>query len=136
MRQLLFVIAAGLGATLLVGCNKGVPADAAADAITALGKQLPAPYRDDLVTESAQQQGKDVVLVIRAADITVAMAKAKPDVFDALRLDEQAAITELCVDPLLTPVLAAGGKLHRRFIDRDGASFFDATLTPSDCQTH
>lgn len=133
MRNTLIFLFAGACVALLAGCGTGKLADAQRDAVATLGKELPVPYRDGLITASAQQQGNDLVLVIHFAEATVAMAKAKPDLFDALRLDEQAAIGELCDDKTLAPVLAAGGNVRRRFLDRDGALFFEATLTPSDC---
>ena len=33
------------------------------------------------------------------------------------------------------PVLAAGGGVRRRFIDIDGALFFEVALKPADCRT-
>lgn len=120
---------------LLAACGKGGLGDAQQRAIAALGKQLPAPYRDGLVVESVHRHGDDLVLVIRSPDITLAMAKARPEVFDALRADEQEAMRELCGEAALAPVYAAGGGMRRRFVDADGATFFEATLKASDCSS-
>lgn len=135
LRPALRALAAALLAALLAACGKGNLGDAQQQAIATLGKQLPAPYRDGLVVESVHRHGDDLVLVIRSPDITQAMAKARPEVFDALRDDEQQAMRELCEDPALAPVYAAGGGMRRRFVDADGAMFFEATLKASDCSS-
>jgi len=135
LRPALRALAAALLAALLAACGKGNLGDAQQQAIAALGKQLPAPYRDGLVVESVHRHGDDLVLVIRSPDITRAMAKAKPEVFDALRADEQEAMHELCGEASLAPVYAAGGGMRRRFVDADGAMFFEATLKASDCSS-
>ena len=127
------LLAAALLPALLAACGKGGLGDAQQRAIAALGMQLPAPYRDGLLVESVHRHGDDLVLVIRSPDITLAMAKARPEVFDALRADEQEAMRELCGEAALAPVYAAGGGMRRRFVDADGATFFEATLKASDC---
>ncbi|MGV8960011.1 MAG: hypothetical protein ACOH1V_06455 [Stenotrophomonas sp.] len=121
--------------SLLAACGTGALADAQRQAITTFGKDLPAPYRDGLVTDSIHRHGRDLVLVVRFPDATVAMAKAKPDLFRALRQDEQGAMRELCQVTALAPVLAAGGGLRRRFVDADNQLFFDTTLAAADCPT-
>ena len=133
MRNTLILLFAGTSAALLAGCGNGTLVDAQREAIATLGQQLPAPYRDGLVTESVHRHGDDLVVVIRFPDATVAMAKAKPDVFSALRQDEQEAIREVCGEPLLAPVYAAGGGVRRRFVDANGAVFFEVALSASDC---
>lgn len=124
-----------LAATLVVtaGCGNRALERAQRRAVEEIGAQLPRPYRDGLVVESVRRDGDDLVLVIRSADITVAMARARPEVFDALRADEQDAMLALCDEPALAPMRAAGGGARRRFVDADGAVFFDATLKASDC---
>lgn len=115
------------------GCGNHALDHAQRVALQEIGAQLPRPYRDGLVVESVHRDGDELVLVIRSAEITVAMAKARPAVFDALRDDEQAAMQALCADPLFAPLHAAGGGVRRHFVDADGAVFFDATLKASDC---
>ncbi len=128
-RTLIFVGAM----VLLAGCGNGKLADAQRTAVANLSKQLPAPYRDGLVIDSMHRHGDDVVQMIRFPDATVDMAKAKPELFKALQRDEDEAITELCAEPALAPVYAAGGGVRRRFIDANGAVFFEVTLNASHC---
>lgn len=136
MRNTLILLLAGSCAALLAGCGSGKLADAQRVAVATMSKQLPAPYRDGLIIDSVHRHGDDLVQMIRSPDATVAMAKAKPDVFDALRRDEDEAITELCADPTLAPVYAAGGGVRRRFIDANGAVFFEVALKSSHCISH
>ncbi|WP_433852620.1 hypothetical protein [Stenotrophomonas nitritireducens] len=125
------LIAATLAAA--TGCGDRALDQAQRKAVEEIGARLPRPYRDGLVIESVHRHGDDLVLVIRSPDITLAMAEARPEVFDALRDDEQAAMHELCADASLAPLHAAGGGMRRRFVDADGAVFFEATLKASDC---
>lgn len=136
MRNTLILLLAGSCAALLAGCGSGKLADAQRVAVATMSKQLPAPYRDGLIIDSVHRHGDDLVQMIRSPDATVAMAKAKPEVFDALRRDEDEAITELCADPTLAPVYAAGGGVRRRFIDANGAVFFEVALKSSHCISH
>lgn len=136
MRSAILAVTAGLCAALLAGCGNSKLTDAQHTALETLGKQLPTPYRDGLITASAHRNGDDIVFVVRSPDATVAMAKAKPEVFDALRRDEDEAITELCGEPALQPVYAAGGGVRRRFVDVSGATFFEVTLKASHCTPH
>jgi len=131
-----FALAAfSASATMLTACADSNLTNAQRQAIAALGKQLPTPYRDGLIVDSVHRHGDDLVLVIRSPDITRAMAKAKPEVFDALRADEQEAMHELCGEASLAPVYAAGGGVRRRFVDADGAVFFESALKASDCSS-
>ena len=136
MRKVILAVTAGLCAVLLAGCGNSALRDAQSTALAALGKQLPAPYRDGLITDSAHRHADDIVLVVRFPDISVAKAKAKPDLFAALREDESQAIAQLCAEPALQPVFAAGGGVQRRFVDANGAVFFNVALKASDCTTH
>ncbi|MGN0857730.1 MAG: hypothetical protein ACI4NW_00915 [Stenotrophomonas sp.] len=104
-------------------------------AIAASNAKLPAPYRDGLVTERAYAGGADLVLDIRFAEARVADLETKPHLRDALLADETEAMIELCTDAALKPYLAAGGVVRRRFIDADGALFFEATLPANSCPT-
>lgn len=136
MRNVVLALTTGACIALLAGCSDGNLADAQREALATLGKQLPTPYRDGLVTDSVHRHGDDIVFMVRFPDATVAMAKAKPQVFDALRRDEDEAITELCHEPALAPVYAAGGGVRRRFVDANGATFFEVTLKASHCTPH
>lgn len=129
------LLSATLAAAVLLsaGCGKGTLDDAQRQAMATLGMPLPSPYRDGLVVESVHRHGNELVLVIRSPDITLAMAKARPEVFEALRDDEQQAMQELCAEAALAPVYAAGGGVRRRFVDATGAVFFETALKASDC---
>ncbi|MGH8054988.1 MAG: hypothetical protein ACREP4_13825 [Stenotrophomonas sp.] len=133
MRNTLVFLFAGSCAALLVGCGNGKLADAQRTAVASMSKQLPAPYRDGLIIDSVHRHGDDLVQMIRSPDATVDMAKAKPELFEQLRVDEDNAITELCADKVLLPVYEAGGGVRRRFIDANGAVFFEVTLKSSHC---
>ena len=85
--RLPLLLAACLAAA--TGCGNHALDQAQRVALQEIGAQLPRPYRDGLVVESVQRDGNDLVLLIRSPDITVAMAAARPGVFDALRADEQ-----------------------------------------------
>lgn len=129
----LLPLIAALG--LITACSGGGLGSARDAALAASNASLPAPYRDGLVTERAVAGGADLVLEIRFADARVAQLDAKPDLRDALVADETEAMAELCGVEALQPYLAAGGVVRRRFIDADGALFFEATLPGNACPT-
>lgn len=136
MRNAVLAVTGGLCLALLAGCGSSALNDAQRTALVTLGKQLPAPYRDGLIIDSAHRHADDIVFMVRFADATVAMAKAKPELFEALRRDEAEAIVQLCAEPAMKPVYAAGGGARRRFVDANGAVFFEVTLKASDCIPH
>ena len=118
---------------LLAACQGNGLGSARQAAIDASNATLPAPYRDGLITERAFAGGADLVLEIRFAEARVAQLEAKPQLRDALLADETEAMAELCSDATLKPYLAAGGVVRRRFIDADGALFFEAALPANSC---
>ncbi|MGE8280005.1 MAG: hypothetical protein ACN6O2_06165 [Stenotrophomonas sp.] len=136
MRSVLLAVTVACCGVLLTGCGNGKLTEAQHSALATLGKQLPKPYRDGLITDSAHRHGDDIVFVVRFPGATVAMAKAKPEVFEALRRDEDESITELCMEPALAPVYAAGGGVRRRFVDAKGAVFFEVELKAKHCTPH
>lgn len=115
---------------LLSACSAGGSRQAAIDAANA---NLPAPYRDGLVTERARAAGTDIVLDIRFAEARVSQLADKPELRDALQTDEQNAMGELCTDAALSPFLKDNGVVRRRFVDADGELFFEARLSGRDC---
>lgn len=127
------ILAALLLALSLGGCSDRPDHAALRDAVKQMGTHLPAPYRDGLVTESVQAVDNDVVLLVRFAEATQAMAAAKPEIFNALQLDEQESMRELCRVTALKSLLESGGGVRRRFVDRDGALFFETRLAAADC---
>ena len=120
---------------LLAACQGNGLGQAREAAIAASNATLPAPYRDGLVTERAFAGGADLVLEIRFAEARVAQLDTKPHLRDALEADETEAMIELCDSPALKPYLAAGGSVRRRFVDADGALFFEARLPAGTCPT-
>lgn len=135
MHSILRVFLLG-GVTLLAGCGDSALRAAQQQVMAQMQEQLPAPYREGLVIDSMHRHGDDLVQVIRFPDATVAMAKAKPDVFASLRRDEAEFIVQLCQDTTLQPIYANGGGVRRRFIDANGAVFFEVTLVSSQCVSH
>ena len=121
-----------LAVLALSACGGGL-GSARQAAIEAANATLPAPYRDGLITEKAYAGGTDLVLDVRFAQARVADLEAKPHLHDALRADETEAMVELCDDAALKPYLQAGGHITRRFIDADGALFFDAHFDGTHC---
>lgn len=122
--------AAAVACLLLSACGGNSARQAAVDAANA---GLPSAYRDGLVTERAHSKGNAVVLDIRFAEARVAQLQAKPFLRDALQVDEQEAISELCADAALGDYLKDGGVVRRRFIDADGALFFEVSLDGRHC---
>lgn len=118
---------------LLAACSGSGLGPARDAAIAASNNALPTPYRDGLVTERAYAGGADLVLEVRFAEARVAQLADKPHLRDALVADETEAMAELCRDAALKPYLAAGGVVRRRFIDADGALFFEASLPAHAC---
>ena len=136
LRRAVRLAGAGAMLALLAACGNGTLGDAQRQAIAHYDKQLPTPYRDGLVVDGVHRQGDDLVFMIRFGEATVAMAKAKPELFAALQRDEDQALAELCAEPALAPLYAAGGGVRRRFIDADGAVFFEVALPASRCLPH
>jgi hypothetical protein len=134
MRHRRFSAPAALLAALALGsCADRPDASTLQQAVETMGAHLPAPYRDGLVTESAQAVDHNLVLLVRFPEATYAMAVAKPGIFHALQMDEQASMRELCRVTALKPLLDAGGGVRRRFVDADGTLFFETTLAAADC---
>lgn len=95
---------------------------------------LPAPYFEDLVTESVALDGDRLVLLVRSPDGDAAKTREAPG-FDALKESEQAALRELCGQPAILPLIDTDAILVRRFVDRNDAVFFDVELPARECLT-
>lgn len=95
---------------------------------------LPAPYFEDLVTESVALDGDRLVLLVRSPDGDAAKTREAPG-FDALKKSEQAALRELCGQPAILPLIDTDAILVRRFVDRNDAVFFDVELPARECLT-
>lgn len=117
-------------ACVLAAC--GDRPDALAAARDALGADLPQPYFEDLVTESASIEGRRLVLLVRSPEGDADVTRASPR-FDELRESEQAQMQELCLHPALAPLFGSDVVFVRRFVDRHDKVFFESTLPARDC---
>jgi len=122
------LLAAAALALALAGCGDH-PMQDARDAIAA---ELPAPYFEDLVTESASIEGRRLVLLVRSPEGDADVTRASPR-FDELRESEQAQMQELCLHPALAPLFGSDVVFVRRFVDRHDKVFFESTLPARDC---
>ncbi|MBD9478939.1 hypothetical protein [Pseudoxanthomonas sp. PXM02] len=93
---------------------------------------LPAPYFEDLVTESVDVDGKRLVLRVRSpAGDAVKTREAAG--FGVLKQSEQRALYDLCALPEIVPLIDSDAILVRRFIDRNDALFFEVQLPAREC---
>ncbi|HEY1035796.1 MAG TPA: hypothetical protein VGE09_12530 [Pseudoxanthomonas sp.] len=119
-----------VGAMALTGCRGMQGKLETARAETA--STLPSPYLDGLVTESVAVEGDRLVFLVRSPDGDAEKTRAHPR-FRALRESEQQAMTELCALPAMQPLIGTDAVLVRRFVDRDGALFFESILPAREC---
>lgn len=98
----------------------------------ALAATLPAPYLDNLVTESVAVDGERLVFVVRSPDGDAEKTRAHPK-FRDLRASEQDAMSSLCGLPAVLPLHDTDAVLVRRFVDRRDALFFELTLPARAC---
>ncbi len=105
------------------------PLRAARDALAA---ELPQPYFEDLVTESARVEGRMLMLLVRSpggdADRTRGHAR-----FGQLHQSEQAQMYELCALPAVQALSGSDAVLVRRFVDRHDKLFFETVLPAREC---
>lgn len=104
------------------------------DARAKIAATLPAPYFEDLVTESASIEGDRLVLLVRSPAGSAAKTREAPG-FDALKDSEQAALRDLCGRPEILPLIDSDAVLVRRFVDREDALFFEVALPARACAT-
>ncbi|TQM03662.1 hypothetical protein FB548_3621 [Pseudoxanthomonas sp. 3HH-4] len=104
------------------------------EARTKVAATLPAPYFEDLVTESVAIEGDRLVLLIRSPKGSAARTREAPG-FDTLKESEQIALRELCTQPAIMPLTDTDAVLVRRFVDRHDAVFFDVELPARACAT-
>lgn len=93
---------------------------------------LPAPYFEDLVTESAMVEGDRLILVVRSPDGDADKTRQAP-AFDALRQSEQQQMQGLCALPAIQPLIGTDAVLVRRFVDRNDKLFFETELPAREC---
>ena len=102
------------------------------EARTKVAATLPAPYFEDLVTESVAIEGDRLVLLVRSPKGSAARTREAPG-FDTLKESEQVALRELCTQPAIKPLIDTDAILVRRFVDRHDAVFFDVELPARAC---
>ena len=97
-----------------------------------LARTLPAPYFEDLVTESVSVEGNRLVLLVRSPTGEADKTRQVPG-FDALRQSEQQQMASLCALPAVQSLLGTDAVLVRRFVDRHDTLFFETELPVSEC---
>ena len=117
-------------ACALAAC--GDRTDALAAAGDALGADLPQPYFEDLVTESASIEGRRLVLLVRSPEGDAVRTREHPQ-FQQLRQSEQEEMQQLCALPPVQALADSDAVLVRRFVDRHDKVFFETTLPARDC---
>jgi hypothetical protein len=115
---------------LLAAC--GGSGDRLQAAREALAAELPAPYFEDLATESASIEGRRLVLLVRSPEGDAEATREHPQ-FELLRQSEQEQMRDLCAHPAIEPLHRTDVTLVRRFVDRHGKVFFETALPARDC---
>ena len=93
---------------------------------------LPAPYFEDLVTESVSTDGKRLVFLVRSPEGDA--DKTREDArFEDLRMSEQLELRQLCNMPGIEPLHDTAAVLVRRFVDRNDKVFFEVSMPASEC---
>ena len=129
-RRLYAHLPAAIVLSALAACDGGGgELQAARDAIAA---DLPAPYFEDLVTESAMLEGQSLVLLVRSPEGDADRTREHPQ-FELLRQTEQDEMRTLCSHPALARLAGGDAVLVRRFVDRHGKIFFETTFPARDC---
>lgn len=129
-RNVSTVLASMIAACALAGCSD--TRQPVQEARTRIAATLPAPYFEDLVTESVSVDGDRLVLLVRSPAGSAAKTRGAPG-FDALKDSEQAALRDLCGRPEIMPLLDTEAVLVRRFVDRENALFFEVALPARAC---
>lgn len=119
-----------LAALSLASCQQ--PQPTLQDARDAIAAALPAPYFEDLVTESASVEGNRLVLLVRSPEGDAAETQ-QHERFEELRESEQQQMHGLCALPAIQPLLGTDTVLVRRFVDRKDGVFFETELPVRDC---
>jgi len=132
LRNVSIVLVSMIAVLAFAGCAD--PRDPVQDAQTKIAATLPAPYFEDLVTESVSVEGDRLVLLVRSPAGSAAKTREAPG-FDALKDSEQAALRDLCGRPEILPLIDSDAVLVRRFVDREDALFFEVALPARACAT-
>ena len=91
---------------------------------------LPRQYAQGLVLDRVAFEGSNLVMTIRSTNRKA--SQAGPDLVQVAQA-EKALMLPLCEQPDVLFLLARNVNITRRFVDGDGAEFFEITLTSADC---
>jgi|GEM_PF-506397 len=129
-----FVFSLVIPLLVLTGCHNPTLDAAQQQAMANFRPKLPLPYQEGMKVESIHRHGKDLVLVIRFNETTVAQAQAnrRSQLYD-LKTSEEIRMVQLCQTADFIPLLTEGGGLRRRFIDANDAVFFEVSLSADRC---
>ena len=118
------------GALMLAGC-RNTPQDLQ-QARDAIATGLPAPYFEDLTTESATIDGDRLVLLVRSPEGDAGKTRTSPD-FASLQSSEARELRELCTHDAIKHLVKTDAVLVRRFVDRNDTLFFEVELPAREC---
>ncbi len=130
LRHVSIVLVSTIAALAFAGCSDS--RHSVQEARTRIAATLPAPYFEDLVTESVSVEGDRLVLWVRSPAGSATKTREAPG-FDALKDSEQAALRDLCGRPEIVPLVDTDAVLVRRFVDREDALFFEVALPARAC---
>ena len=129
-RRLYAHLPAAIVLSALAACGSGSSElQVARDALAA---DLPEPYFEDLVTESAMLEGERLVLLVRSPEGDADKTRGHPQ-FELLRQTEQDEMHTLCSHPALARLTGGEAVPVRRFVDRHDKLFFETTFPARDC---
>ncbi|KAF1712624.1 hypothetical protein CSC70_03755 [Pseudoxanthomonas kalamensis DSM 18571] len=119
-----------LGLLVLAACTTRDPA--VQQVREQIAATLPAPYFEDLVTESVEARGKRLVFLIRSPEGDADTLRKNPR-FDELHQSEQRELPRLCALPAIAPLRGTDAVLVRRFVDASDKLIFEVSMPASEC---
>lgn len=130
IRILPVTLSTAMALLMLGGCTDSLAP--LQDARTKIATTLPAPYFEDLVTESVDIDGDRLVFLVRSPAGDAVKTREAPG-FEKLQESERFALHELCAEPAILPLTDSDTILVRRFVDRNDALFFEVELPARAC---
>ncbi len=124
-------LAALLALLVLAGCRDTQP-ELLQEARESIAGTLPAPYFEDLVTDSVSVDGNRLVLQVRSPAGDAEKTREAPG-FELLRQSEQDEMRVLCTLPAIHPLIGTDAVLVRRFVDPRDKLFFEVEFPARDC---
>lgn len=121
----------GLAGVLMLAACHNTP-QGLQQARDAIATELPAPYFEDLMTESATIDGDRLVLLIRSPEGDAERTRTSPG-FASLRSSEEREMRALCAHDAIQPLVKTDAVLVRRFVDRNNKLFFELELPAREC---